>query len=113
MQRRFRLSSPADFQRVRREGKSYAHPLAVMIAGNSSLPGPRFAVAAGKALGPAVVRNRLKRLLREALRPLAPRVTPGSDLLFIARAPMRDAGQAEVDRAVRILLQRARLIGEE
>lgn len=110
MRRRFRLTSSADFQRVRREGKSYAHPLAVLITGRSDAPGPRFGVAAGKALGPAVVRNRLKRLLRESLRPYTSQVPAGHDLLLIARRPMRDASQSEVNRAVRYLIQRAHLI---
>ena len=110
MQRRFRLTHPADFQRVRRDGKSYAHLLAVLIAGSSDSPGPRLGVAAGADLGPAVVRNRLKRRLREALRPLAGQVPGGHDLMFIARGPMVQAGQSEVNAAVRLLLRRAKLI---
>ena len=110
MQRKFRLAHPADFERVRRDGISYAHPFIVLFALASELPHARFAVAAGARLGGAVVRNHLKRRLREALRPLAPEVTAGHDLLLIARAPLREAAQDEVNQAVRQILQRAGLL---
>ena len=95
---------------MRREGKSYAHPLAILISGTSDAPVPRFAVAAGKSLGTAVARNRMKRLLREALRQYTDQLPAGCDLILIARAPMRDAVQSEVNAAVKRLLANARLI---
>ncbi len=110
MQRKFRLAHPADFERVRCDGISYAHPFIVLFALASDLPYPRFAVAAGARLGGAVVRNRMKRRLREALRPLAPQLAAGHDLVLIARAPLREASQDEVNQAVQQLLKRAGLL---
>jgi ribonuclease P protein component len=71
VQRNFRLTRSEDFKRVRRDGKSYAHPLVVLIALNSENnehSRVRVGVAAGKSVGTAVIRNRTKRLLREAMR---------------------------------------------
>lgn len=113
MHRRYRLTSSTDFQRVRRSGRSHAHPLAVLIASPSEFDTPRFGIAAGRALGSAVHRNRAKRRLREALRPLIPLVSGKWDVVLIARAPLLDAEFDELSRTVRLLLERAKLIAKD
>jgi ribonuclease P protein component len=112
VKRRFRLAKSTDFQRVRRLGKSYAHPLVVLIALPNDLDRSRFAVSAGRSLGNAVHRNRAKRLIRESLRALLVAVAPGWDVIFLARAPLSHASLEAVSKAVRDVLDRANLIGE-
>lgn len=112
MQRRFRLTRSEDFKRVRRSGKSYAHPLVVLIALKSEKSGAsrvRVGVAAGRTVGTAVKRNRAKRLLREAMRPFLPNVASGLDLLLIARPGLASASLEDVRQALLSLLQRARI----
>ncbi len=72
VQRTFRLTRSQDFKRVRQSGKSYAHPLIVLVAQANDEMKIRVGVAAGRTVGTAVKRNRAKRLLREAMRPLIP-----------------------------------------
>jgi ribonuclease P protein component len=119
VQRNFRLTRSEDFKRVRRDGKSYAHPLVVLIALNSENNDPsrvrpvRVGVAAGKSVGTAVYRNRAKRLLREAIRTLLPSIasiTSGSDLILVARPALASASLTDVREALLTLLQRAKLI---
>ena len=113
MQRSFRLTRSEDFKRVRRDGKSYAHPLVVLIALNSGTndqPRVRVGVAAGKSVGTAVHRNRAKRLLREAMRTLLPTIASGYDVILIARPALAFASFADVREALLTLLQRAKLI---
>jgi len=113
------LKSATDFERVRRDGRSHAHPLVVLIALRRPLTDPlqptgsRFGFVAGKGAGIAVARNRAKRLLREAARACAPEVAPGWDLVFIARKPLAAARQTEASAAVRGLLRRAQVVGDE
>ncbi len=110
MQRRFRLTRSEDFKRVRRFGKSYAHPLVVLAAQAADHSQVRIGLAAGRAVGTAVGRNRAKRLLREAMRPLLPSLTPGWDLILIARPGLASATLAETRQALDMLLRRARLL---
>ena len=110
MKRRFRLTSTKDFKRVRRLGKSYAHPLIVLVALPNNLGTSRFAVSAGRSVGNAVRRNRAKRLIREAVRPLVPNVRPGWDVLFLARHALAEAEFLQAQGAVNLLLHRSRLI---
>jgi ribonuclease P protein component len=107
MQRRFRLNRSGDIQRVRRTGKSYAHPLLVLVAARSEAAGKRIAVTAGLRVGGAVERNRAKRRIREAARPLVAAMKDGWDLLLVARSGAVSAPYLELAGAVRILFQRA------
>jgi ribonuclease P protein component len=110
VQRSFRLTRSEDFKRVRRDGKSYAHPLVVLIVQSNDQPRVRVGVAAGKAVGTAVYRNRAKRLLREVMRSLIPNIASGSDLILIARPALVSATLEDTQRALLNLLQRAKVL---
>ena len=110
MQRKFRLTRSEDFKRVRRSGKSYAHPLVVLIVQNNNQPRVKIGVAAGRTVGTAVYRNRAKRLLREAIRTLLPNIGSGFDLILIARPGLVSATLEDTRRALLNLLQRARIL---
>jgi ribonuclease P protein component len=109
VQRKFRLTRSEDFDRVRRNGKSYAHPLVVLVAWHNGLQQMRVGVTAGKTVGTAVDRNRAKRLMREAVRAMLPILAPGWDLILIARPALAGASLAEACSAVTGLLRRARI----
>ena len=110
MQRKFRLTRSEDFKRVRRSGKSYAHPLVVLIVQNHDQPRLKIGVAAGRTVGTAVYRNRAKRLLREAMRTLIPSIASGLDLILIARPGLVSATLEDTHRALLNLLQRAQIL---
>ena len=110
MQRKFRLTRSEDFKRVRRSGKSYAHPLVVLIVQNNNQPRVKIGVAAGRTVGTAVYRNRAKRLLREAMRTLIPNIVSGLDLILIARPGLVSATLEDTHHALLNLLQRARIL---
>ena len=110
MQRKFRLTRSEDFKRVRRSGKSYAHPLVVLIVQKSEQPRVRVGVAAGRTVGTAVNRNRTKRLLREAMRTLIPNIASGLDLILIARPGLVSASLDDTRQALHNLLKRAQIL---
>ena len=110
MKRNFRLARSTDFKRVRRSGKSYAHPFIVLYAIKSDEPSVRVGVSAGLAVGNAVKRNRAKRLLRAAMNELLPQTVPGSDLLLIARSPLPKSDLLHTRAALSNLLERASLL---
>jgi len=110
VQRKFRLTRSEDFKRVRRSGKSYAHPLVVLIVQTHDQPRLKVGVAAGRTVGTAVHRNRAKRLLREAMRSLLPTIASNLDLILIARPGLVTATLEDTRQALRNLLQRAQIL---
>ena len=118
MQRKFRLTRYEDFKRVRRDGKSYAHPLMVLVvqanddSGNKSERSAklRVGVAAGRTVGIAVKRNRAKRLLRAAVQTVLPELASGWDIILIARPALASSNLNETRRVLVSLLRRSKLI---
>ena len=111
MQSKFRLTRSEDFKRVRRIGKSYAHPLVVLVVQASETSTHiRVGVTAGKTTGTAVLRNRAKRLLREALRPYLKTFASGWDLILIARPPLVTATLEDTRAALANLFRRAQIL---
>lgn len=107
MRRAQRLRRGADFAAVYERGRAWSnHMLAVRVLPND-LPLSRFGFAVGKRVGKAVVRNRVKRRLREIVRGLHP--AGGWDVVIIARPAAVDAEFAALTDAVRSLFGRARL----
>lgn len=95
---------------MRRQGKSYPHPLVVLIALDNDSDQTRIGVAAGKSVGNAVTRNRAKRLLRAAITDLLPDITPGSDITLLARKPIKDAKSPQVRDALVKKLRQSNLL---
>lgn len=113
MKREFRLTRSSDFERVKRQGKSFAHPLVVLIVDRNPNDETKIGISAGKSVGNAVVRNRAKRRMRASLSEMLRRIQPGWDLVFLARKPISEASFAELIAAEKQLLKRAGLYREE
>jgi len=110
VKRIFRVTRSTDFKRVRNSGKSYAHPLIVLIVFRTSQPLVRVGVSAGRNVGGAVERNRAKRRMRACLDGLIPRLTPGWDIVLLARKPMTAAQFTEIEAAINLVFTRAGLL---
>lgn len=110
IERRIRLRRSGDVKRVYDEGRSWAHPLLVLIVRPNELGFSRVGVTASRKVGSAVERNRVKRLLREAARRLYPEFESKCwDVMLIARPKLVEVNEAEVEEALASLLDRAGL----
>ena len=111
-----RLRRTGDFERVRQQGRTYRSPLLILSAApalESGQGAARCGLAVSRRVGKAVVRNKLRRRLREIMRRTLPLVAPGWDLVLIARPPAAAASFAALAQTVVELLRRARLLAPE
>lgn len=93
MQRRNRLSRSRDFDAVYRSGRSASTRFLVLYwfpREDGDGDEPRLGLAVPKSVGNAVVRNRVKRQLRETWSELADRARPGHDYVLVARPPLAE-----------------------
>lgn len=109
MKARYRVRENERFQQIRKQGDSYNSELLVMCVLANGLPYSRFGFSVSNRIGGAVVRNRIKRRLREAIRLRMDQIQPGWDIVFIAKVPIRSADYHEMDSACARLLRRAHL----
>ena len=115
MRREQRLRANADFVRVRREGRSWSHPLLVLFVAPGTSPdgATRVGVTVGRWADGAVIRNRARRRVREAVRLRYDRIERGCDLVFLVRAGVVQAPYGAIAEAVSVVLARAGLLGAE
>jgi ribonuclease P protein component len=102
-----RLKRSRDFTRVRRRGRASSSPLATLYVLPTRTDDVRVGFSVSKRVGKAAIRNRVKRLFREAARKDLPRVRRGQDLVFIARPSAAGASYADIAETVGGLLVRA------
>jgi ribonuclease P protein component len=113
VERRLRLRRGGDVRTARSRGKAIADgPLVLRFLPNvSDPPSNRYGVVAGRKSGGSVQRNRLKRVTREALRQLHPRLRPGFDLVVIIRGTVEELpGSGEARQLLTRMLRRAGLL---
>ncbi len=99
-----RLSRSSEFQRVYRQGRSKANRYLVLYSfarGEAADEASRFGVSVGRKVGNAVVRNRVKRTIREALDELEPKLADGLDYVVLARPDIVDLLERDGMRGVR------------
>ncbi|QJW46276.1 ribonuclease P protein component [bacterium BFN5] len=98
------------FQAVYRSGKSYANKAMVLYVLPNDGANRKIGFAAGKRLGNAVIRNRVKRLLREAYRLNQHKLTADVDLILVGRQAMVKSRYKTVARAFLDLCSKARIL---
>lgn len=111
LSKRMILRKNDQFQAVYQSGKSYANrmmALYVFLPEDSKQKKAGF--AAGKRLGNAVVRNRAKRLLREAYRLNQHKLKDDVVLILMARQMMKLADCQAVNQAFLDLCRRAKIL---
>jgi ribonuclease P protein component len=109
--REHRLRSNQEFQRVYRVGRSWAHPLAALHV-MPQAEGQRFGISASKKVGKAVLRNLVRRRIREILRAALPELKPGFDAIVVVRTGAAEVDFAALSAALAELIRRARLVRE-
>lgn len=108
-----RLRRTDDFERLRAAGRRLAK--GCLVANWSVLPGgavSQLGVIAGKRLGPATVRHRAKRLLRETFRLHRQELSVPVKLVLVARDSIVGKKLADVERDFLALMRQARLLKE-
>ena len=101
------LTRPSDFAALQRFGTSRASALVSVRARQTDLPVARFGISTSKRVGGAVVRNRVRRRIREILRADSARLRPGWDVLIVARPQSAAADHGALATSVDGLLLRA------
>ncbi len=113
--RSHRLSRSRDFDAVYRHGRSSSTRYLVLywfVCEDDPEGAPRLGIAVPKKLGGAVLRNRVKRRLRESWRKILPDVPTGNDYVLVVRPGLAEAADAKgadwLEERVRETLSKAR-----
>ena len=94
------LKKNSEFQKVYRQGKSYANRYLVMFFLEKHPEGNRVVISVSKIVGNSVIRHHLTRLIRESYRLHEDMFNNGLDIVVIARSTARDISYHETESAL-------------
>ena len=108
-----RLTQTAEFARVRADGRPVHGKMMVLgvLKGCGEKDG-RVGIVTSRRVGNAVIRNRVRRRLREIFRALRPQLIPGLWLVVVAKSPAARATSAALGQEFSQLAQRGRILRE-
>lgn len=111
MHKQLRLRNRADFNRIYRFGKSFANrQLVVYWSNKPEIERFRLGVSASKKIGNAVVRNRMRRMLKEIVRLHEAEIRDHVDLILIVRSGAVGMEYKDLEKSVLHVLRKASLL---
>ena len=108
MKREERITKPRQYAEVYGKGKSYPSELIVLRILQNNLDYSRYGLSVSKKVGNAVVRNRLKRRLREISKIVS--IQPGWDIVYILRPAAAEASFSSLKKSVETLLTKSDIL---
>ena len=114
LHRENRLKKEGDFKLVLRSKNFFSSDFLILKSIKNNLEMSRFAFIVSKKISnKAVIRNRIKRLLREAVRADIKNIKGGWDIIFFTRKNIVEKKYTEIKEEVEKLLRRANIYNEE
>lgn len=102
-----------EFRRIYRKGKSEVSPQLVIYCQRNRRGLSRLGVSVSTKLGGAVVRNRVRRRIREIYRLNKPKMVPGYDIIVVARVRAVETGYQKLESTYLRLLRQLNLLRED
>lgn len=113
MKRCYSLKRNKEFRYTYRRGRSVGSKSLVLIYAKARPDdGVKIGFSVSKKLGGAVVRNRIKRRMREAVTPLIPEIKKGFKLIFIARSAAVEEPFISLCADMRYVLKKAKFLAD-
>jgi len=112
MKKEYRIKKNEAFQEVFQKGSSFANRQLVLYYKRQETADAHFRIglSVSKKLGNAVMRNKIKRYLRQAFHELDEQVVQGYDFIVIARQPAKDMTYQELKKSLIHVLWKSHLL---
>jgi ribonuclease P protein component len=107
-----KIKKNSHFRFIYSRGKSYSNDKLVLYIFKNKKNINRTGLSVSKKIGNSVVRNRIKRLIRESYRLNKIKFKKGYDLIFIARIGSKNSNFRDIEKSVLYLMKRSSLIKE-
>jgi len=104
-----KLSKTSEFKKVFSEGRRIEGKNLIIFILKNDYNFNRPGIIIKKETGKAVVRNKIKRRLREAFRLINKKLSPGYDIIMLAKINIRESGYFEICHDFESLFNKGKL----
>ncbi|SEF98057.1 ribonuclease P protein component [Caloramator fervidus] len=112
MKKEERIRKNKHFRLIYSRGKSYSDDILVVYIFKNKSNINRLGISVSKKIGKSVVRNRVKRLIREAFRVNKDKFKVGYDIIFVARSKSAKSNFHEIEKSIFNVLKKAGILKE-
>lgn len=113
MQSKFRLKKSFQFNYIYRKGKCVSSDKIALYYAPNRNNNLKIGVSVSKKVGKSTVRNRIKRVFKEACRSILPRISVKYNYILVARMDAQTLTFNEVVHTLESLLEKAKLLNNE
>lgn len=114
MKKELRIKKNKDFQGIFNKGRSFANrQFVVYVLRKEGQDTFRIGLSVSKKIGNAVVRNQIKRYIRQSVFELKDLMNPGMDYVIIARKPLAEMGFFDVKKSLTHVLKVGKVLQKE
>ncbi len=110
MDKVYRLRTNKDFKNVYKRGKNYWNRNLILYVKNNGLENSRIGFSITKKVGNSVVRNKIRRRMKEVCRLNFDNIKVGYDIIFIPKKNVVDITYLELESAMLHLLKKGNLL---
>lgn len=113
LEKKHRLLKQKEFSYIFHKGKSFSTKIVILNYAPTKLPNFKVGFSVSKKIGKAVIRNKVKRRMREIMRSLQTQIDVQHNYVFVARSGIEAATYEELEKNMRYCLEKCGLIKKE
>lgn len=113
LSQKYRLKKRKEFNYIFKNGKSYSCKYLIINYLPTKLPELKVGFSVSKKIGNAVVRNKVKRRLREAFKASQPNIDTNYNYIFVARKGIENISYTEIANSLNFCLIKTKLMSEK
>lgn len=111
LSKKYRLPLREELHQIQKEGETYQFPLFGLLVAKNKLSVSRFGfIVSNKIHKRATKRNKIKRLLRESVQKLLPKIKPGFEVVFLVKKGILDKEFKAIQLAVKTAFKKTEII---
>ena len=110
MEKKYRIRKNMEFKNIYKVGKNYWNRNLILYVKKNGLDETRVGYTITKKIGNAVIRNKIRRRMKEIYRLNFHNVKEGYDLVFIAKRSINDISYKELESSVIHIMSISKLL---